>query len=188
MSNVALPANTSQDSVSQENEGVLLIDAALRIIALDKGARQILANPASGSAEEVTLSEELKSVLIGAVNEHSYSASYPFRSRDLDFRCRVFPLKQWVGSEHEPMFAVRLRKVVSLSDAVQVLSRRFHLTSREQIVLFNIALGATGKEAAEHMNISPNTVKSFVKSIMLKLNVTSRAAVIGKLLEFSHEN
>jgi DNA-binding CsgD family transcriptional regulator len=40
----------------------------------------------------------------------------------------------------------------------------------------------TTKEIAAAMNISPNTVKSFVRLIMTKLNVSTRPAIIGKIL------
>lgn len=184
-----LPA-PSGEPAGRAIEGFFLTDLAMHVIATDRGARQILGDPDNGSSEEILagLPDELKVLLIGAASNQSPKSSFSFRVRELEFKCRVFLLQQSDGSRMEPMLAVHLHKVVSLSDAVQSLSKRFHLTDREQIVLFNIALGATGKEAAEQMSISPNTVKSFVKSIMLKLNVTSRAAVIGKLLEHSHNN
>jgi DNA-binding CsgD family transcriptional regulator len=49
-------------------------------------------------------------------------------------------------------------------------------------VLRGISIGLTTKEVAQQLNISPNTVKSYFHSIMLKLGVTNRAAIVGKLL------
>jgi DNA-binding CsgD family transcriptional regulator len=36
------------------------------------------------------------------------------------------------------------------------------------------------------MNISPNTVKTFLRLIMLKMSVTTRSGVIGKLISGAH--
>ena len=37
------------------------------------------------------------------------------------------------------------------------------------------------------MNITPNTVKSFVRIIMIKMGVGTRAAIVSKLLEYSNQ-
>jgi len=43
--------------------------------------------------------------------------------------------------------------------------------------------GLTSKEIAVKMNISPNTVKAFLRFIMLKLGVTTRSGILGKINE-----
>jgi len=57
------------------------------------------------------------------------------------------------------------------------------LTDREHEVLKEIAAGLTSKEVAQRMNISPNTVKVFLRMIMMKMGVSTRSGVIAKLLE-----
>jgi DNA-binding CsgD family transcriptional regulator len=42
--------------------------------------------------------------------------------------------------------------------------------------------GLTSKEIAIRMNISPNTVNSFVRLMMVKMGVSSRSAIIGKIV------
>ena len=44
-------------------------------------------------------------------------------------------------------------------------------------------LGLTSKEVAIRMNISPNTVKAFLRLVMGKMGVTTRAGIVAKLLE-----
>jgi DNA-binding CsgD family transcriptional regulator len=68
-------------------------------------------------------------------------------------------------------------------DRIRQLAAEHHLTDREGEALRGIALGLSTKELAEHMAISPNTVKSFVRLIMIKLGVGSRAGIMVKLLE-----
>ena len=40
--------------------------------------------------------------------------------------------------------------------------------------------GFTNKEVGQRMNISPNTVKAFLKLIMMKMGVSTRSGIIGK--------
>jgi DNA-binding NarL/FixJ family response regulator len=48
------------------------------------------------------------------------------------------------------------------------------LTEREQQVLSKVAEGATDKEIAAELNISLNTVKTHVRNILAKLQVSTR--------------
>lgn len=56
------------------------------------------------------------------------------------------------------------------------------LTEREQQVLLRVAEGATDKEIAESLTISLNTVKTHIRNILSKLQVSSRreAAKVAK--------
>jgi len=55
-------------------------------------------------------------------------------------------------------------------------------TRREQEVLEYLLQGLTSKAIANRMNISPNTVKAFLRMIMIKTGVSSRAAMVGKII------
>lgn len=48
------------------------------------------------------------------------------------------------------------------------------LTSREVDVLGQVALGRTNQQAAENLGLMPNTVKSYLKTAMRKLNAENR--------------
>ncbi|RIK45872.1 MAG: hypothetical protein DCC59_17605 [Chloroflexi bacterium] len=56
------------------------------------------------------------------------------------------------------------------------------LTEREQQVLLKVSEGATDKEIAESLTISLNTVKTHIRNILSKLQVSSRreAAKVAK--------
>ena len=83
------------------------------------------------------------------------------------------------------MLAVHLERGLSVQDAVTQAGSEYGLTDRENEVLQEIASGLTSKEIAERMNISPNTVKAFLRMIMMKMGVSTRSGVIAKLLEHS---
>ena len=42
--------------------------------------------------------------------------------------------------------------------------------------------GMTTKEIAGSLNLSPNTVKSFLRLVMTKMGVTTRSGIVGKVL------
>ncbi len=54
------------------------------------------------------------------------------------------------------------------------------LTSRECTILQLLSHGLSNKEAAKKLSISPETVKSHVKNIFLKLNVERRAQAVSR--------
>lgn len=58
----------------------------------------------------------------------------------------------------------------------------YGLSDREKQVLRLVLTGLSNKQIAEEMGISPNTVKAFLRLIMTKMEVSSRFAILGKLL------
>jgi DNA-binding CsgD family transcriptional regulator len=79
--------------------------------------------------------------------------------------------------------AVHLDTEPNGDDPVNRLVSEYRLTKREQQALRGIALGLTTKELAGRMQISPNTVKSFIRLITVKMGVSSRAEIMVRLLE-----
>ena len=80
------------------------------------------------------------------------------------------------------MLALHIKREVSITDAVYQVGVGYNLTDREQEVLIGVSAGLTSKELAQRMNISPNTVKAFLRLIMIKMGVATRAGIVGKLL------
>jgi len=54
------------------------------------------------------------------------------------------------------------------------------LTSRETDVLRLLAEGYSNGEIAEHLQVSPNTVRSHVQALLSKLEVNTRAKVVAR--------
>jgi DNA-binding CsgD family transcriptional regulator len=101
------------------------------------------------------------------------------------FKCQVYVLDSQDDSFGEPMTALHLEKDYLAVDAVREIADKHHLTVREHEVLRGISMGFATKELAEWMNISPNTVKSFLRLVMIKLGVTTRAGIVAKILHNS---
>jgi DNA-binding CsgD family transcriptional regulator len=71
---------------------------------------------------------------------------------------------------------------------VAEISQRFGLTAREQETMQLLAEGFCSKEIAARMKISPNTVKAFVHLVMVKMSVSTRSGIIGKMVGVDNMN
>lgn len=85
-----------------------------------------------------------------------------------------------------PELAAAKREIGRLNGAIDILSKPFpgsrHLTHREQIVLAQVAKGASSKEAARDLNISHRTVEFHRKNIMRKLGARNVVELLGIVL------
>ncbi len=104
------------------------------------------------------------------------------RSGRRRYHCRAFSLTSVSDSSADPVTLVSLERVSQDSVNVQRLVEQFHLTQRESEAASLLVEGLTNKEIAAHMQIAPNTVKSFLKLVMLKMDVSNRAGVVGKVI------
>jgi DNA-binding CsgD family transcriptional regulator len=59
---------------------------------------------------------------------------------------------------------------------------QFDLTPREQEAVMLLVEGLTSKEIAQRMKISPNTVKAFLRLVMVKMDVSTRSGIVGKIV------
>ena len=66
------------------------------------------------------------------------------------------------------------------------ISERYNLTAREQETVQFLVEGFTSKEIAQRMKISPNTVKAFIRLVMVKMDVSTRSGIIGKIVGTRH--
>jgi DNA-binding CsgD family transcriptional regulator len=76
--------------------------------------------------------------------------------------------------------AVILERGANRSFSIAQVSEKFHLSTREREVLPHLLNGLTTKEIASGMDISPNTVKVFLRMIMVKMGVSTRSGIVGK--------
>ena len=76
--------------------------------------------------------------------------------------------------------AIILERGSTGSFSIAQVSQRFHLSAREREVLPYLLNGLTTKEIASGMDISPNTVKVFLRMIMVKMGVSTRSGIVGK--------
>jgi RNA polymerase sigma factor (sigma-70 family) len=67
---------------------------------------------------------------------------------------------------------------------VQQVFQEYQLTDREQNVLQQLLKGLTNKEIANNLGISEQTVKDHFKRLMHKMKVSTRTALLSRLVQF----
>jgi DNA-binding CsgD family transcriptional regulator len=168
------------------DSGVVLINAALQPVAVDAGAARILARDhgtGNGQAGPKVLPDEILLAIRNWRLNGAPLSVVPVHIGERSYRCRLYGIISGQGACHPAVVAVLMENGCHQVDPIRRLVLEHHLTEREEQALHGIALGLSTKELAGRMAISPNTVKSFVRLIMIKLGVTSRAAIMVRLLE-----
>jgi DNA-binding CsgD family transcriptional regulator len=172
--------STSHPVVS---EGMVVVDLRFEMVACDRGAGVILADFGGCSNREGHLPPEIRVLLSARPLAELTSVVLNLDIGELAYHCRAFVLEALNGSGQQTVLALHLQRAASSTDALNEVSQEYHLTDRECEVLAGVSLGLTTKTLANRMNISPNTVNAFLRLIMLKMHVTTRAGAVGRVLE-----
>jgi len=167
--------------------GLVVIDSSLNLIACNNEAIRILAFP-----ERTEQIRKPDLWLIGKIRQHlvqHHARSRTIFVKEFASARRTYSCSSCVltvradGSSAKPLPLVLTfeRKSLGASN-LKVLSERFGLTGREQETVKLLLQGLTSKEIAGHMGISPNTVKAFVRLVMIKMGVSTRSGIAGKIV------
>ena len=170
--------------------GLLVVASDLEPIYANAEAVRILAYPETAKSIkglDSFLAHRIRSALLHHENgtasrngDHSlFAAEFPSGRRR--YLCRVFALNSHSdNSQSHPVLAIIFERRNGRSFDTSEVAARYRLTLRERETLQYLMQGLTNKEIGQRMNISPNTVKAFVKLIMTKMDVATRSAVIGR--------
>jgi DNA-binding CsgD family transcriptional regulator len=97
----------------------------------------------------------------------------------------MFSVKSPLANGLRPAVAVLLERNHKPKVDLSYVSGRYRLTQRELETVDHLVQGFNTKGIADGMNISPNTVKAFLRSIMMKMGTDTRAGIIAKILQAS---
>jgi DNA-binding NarL/FixJ family response regulator len=86
------------------------------------------------------------------------------------------------ASSAQATTAILLERAQRRSFDSSQAAARFNLSQRERETVELLVHGYTSKEIASRMQISPDTVKTFVRLIMVKMGVSTRSGLVGKIL------
>jgi DNA-binding NarL/FixJ family response regulator len=161
--------------------GLVLLDSSLKPLAFDRGAAAIL-----DYANQLAIPEEVLRVIRSRKPADLSAVKTIFHRGKNDYICRAYMVESEVGFLAEPIVALHLERDSTISNAMNEAAAKYNLTEREQEALKGISTGLTNKELAERMNISPNTVRAFLRLIMVKMGVTTRSGIVAKILQDRH--
>ena len=160
--------------------GLILIDRTGECLYINSTAQQLLCYPASPSGDRKlteTMQEQIRSRVLPLCKK---CARGTFISGRRTYIYRTLLLEGAHAAEG-PTTAVVLERQSRRNENLRRVCERYKLTPREREALILLAEGLTSKEIAQRMNISAHTVKGFVHLIMLKLGVTTRSGIVGKI-------
>jgi DNA-binding CsgD family transcriptional regulator len=161
------------------------MDSALNLISSNFEAIQILSYPAklpNARRPDAFLAGKVRSSLIRPNPSGESPFVTEFRSGRRRYLCRAFLVDAHDKGPAHASVAVLLERGSSGLIALAQVSHQFNLTGREQEALEYLVQGLSSKEIADRMNISSNTVKTFLRLIMIKMGVSSRMAVVRKII------
>ena|SRR5437016_6347882 len=165
--------------------GFLLLDSSLRPLSFNAEAIQVLSYPdklAEVRRPDVFLAGKIHSSLISQQSSRESPLVTEFRSGRRRYLCRAFLVDWHANGPSHPSIAVLLERGPSGLIPLSHVSEQFNLTRRERGALEYLMQGLSSKEIASRMNVSPNTVKAFLRLIMIKMGVSSRSAIVGKII------
>jgi DNA-binding CsgD family transcriptional regulator len=165
--------------------GFLLVDSKLKLLMFNSEAVRILAFPTAPERIknlDVFLADRVKSSLATGRSADSHTFSKEFKSGYRRYTCRSFALSSQMSEAYRNANVLLLERNSFGVGALSQASELFGLTPRENQTVELLLRGLTSKEIATRLEISPNTVKAFVRLVMVKMGVTTRSGIVGKLL------
>jgi len=170
--------------------GLILTDLSLKPLAIDSGVLTILSdlNLDAGAESNVSIPREIANVLRDWPFDGASRLPILLQGLRYSYHCHAYRIEPHHDSTVPPMIAIHVQKGPSTANAIDKIAKVCNLTDREMEVLRGVSMGLTSKEIAARMEISPNTVKSYIRLLMVKIGVTTRSGIVGKLLDHFTES
>jgi DNA-binding CsgD family transcriptional regulator len=173
------------ESAPKATAGFLLTDSSMRPVLFNAEAIEILSYPdklAKLTHSDVLLAAKIRSTLVSQQASGKSPFVTEFRSGRRRYFCRTFFVDSHAKDPSGACVAALLERGPSGLAPLSQASRQFNLTQREREALGHLLQGLTIKGIANRMDISPNTVKAFLRMIMIKTGVSSRSAMVSKII------
>ncbi len=165
--------------------GFLVTDASLRLLFTNREAIAIMTYPLQSPVSlDDAFQKKISLRLVRAQRSpvKQTQCSIKLKSGRRTYFCRVFRLQSnGIGSNGTGLLMV-LERGKPGSLALSQVSEQFNLTHREQEAVALALQGLGNKEIAQHLDISPNTVKTYLNLAAIKMGVSSRSGIVTKVL------
>jgi DNA-binding CsgD family transcriptional regulator len=172
----------------------MVMDASFSVVASNAEALQILTFPEPPERIhhlDNWLANKIRSNLL---ERHSpYRLVGEFHSAKRTYLCRSFSVDlsgnhktgnhgNHHSAQSDGLVIVMLERKSNEAVTMAEISECYGLTAREQETVQFLLEGFTSKEIAQRMGISPNTVKAFIRLVMVKMSVSTRSGIIGRIV------
>jgi DNA-binding CsgD family transcriptional regulator len=167
--------------VGTDQPGLIVTDTSHKLHAFNTDAIRILSFPQS-----VDKIPDPHAWLSGCIRSSLFERSGPVsqvKSGRRVYICKSFPVKLDGSSQKSGRAGLVLlleRKTNGVID-IDRIAERYALTERERETVRLLFEGLSSKEIASRMRISHHTVNAFVRLVMVKMGVSSRSGIIGKI-------
>jgi DNA-binding CsgD family transcriptional regulator len=182
------PAGTTPPVM--EELGLLLMDSSLNPISWNEEAIQILSYPElpqDVKCLDAFLTQTIRAKLL---NDQSPPSSPYFLTEFVSgrrrYRSRFFRLYRHLRGPSEPVvIELVLERSAPELAPLSVIAKQFNFSPRERQAVEWLLQGLSSKEIADRMEISCHTVNSFIRTIMIKMGVSNRSGILGKIITAS---
>ncbi|MFZ0145197.1 MAG: LuxR C-terminal-related transcriptional regulator [Candidatus Sulfotelmatobacter sp.] len=173
--------------------GLMVVDTSSKVVGSNAEVVQILTFPehprnihnlGAWLAKKVRSSLAQGGSASGLAKVQSARRTYLWRSFPLDL-----PENHGSHDNHNTgsgqsgkLTIVMMERKSHQSTTIAEIAQRFGLTAREQETVQFLREGFTSKEIAQRMNISPNTVKAFIRLVMVKMGASTRSGIVGMIV------
>jgi DNA-binding CsgD family transcriptional regulator len=159
--------------------GLLLLGPKGEVIACNEEAVNIFSYPKGPGKPKDLRALVASKIALNDLSKPGGTKPIEFLSGRRRYRCTVHQLEVHGKSHATTVFL--LDRCPSTELMLTDTSARYNLTARERQTAGYLLHGLTSKEIAQQMNISPNTVKAFMRLVMTKMGVTTRAGIVGRM-------
>jgi DNA-binding CsgD family transcriptional regulator len=169
---------------TREAPGFLLLDSLGSPMYANDEAVNILTYPDSQRSAQVhgkALVGKIRAVFPKLRDTSESTFFTVIKSGRRRYTCRSFSVSSTSRQGLRPTTALLLERN-SPSQHLVLMGDEFHLTQREREAVEFLAQGLTSKEIADRMGISSNTVKAFLRLVMIKTGATTRKAASATVL------
>jgi DNA-binding CsgD family transcriptional regulator len=171
--------------------GLIVVDTSAKVVGSNAEVLQILTFPEQPRNIHnlgVWLAKKVRSSLVQGRSPTGLAGKVQSARRT--YLCRSFPLdlpenhnSHSNGSDQSgKLTIVMIERKSHESTTIAEISERFGLTAREQETVQFLREGFTSKEIAQRMKISPNTVKAFIRLVMVKMGASTRSGIVGMIV------
>ncbi len=167
--------------IGTAQRGVIVTDASLKLHAFNTDAVQILSFP--HSLQKIA---DAHSWLSGRIRSRLFESSSlvnSVKSGRRTYLCKSIPIRLDAAGHKadRPGLLLLLERQSNGVVGIERICERFALTERECETVRLLFEGLSSKEIANRMKISHHTVNAFVRLVMVKMGVSSRSGIVGKI-------